>query len=248
VEPIAQTNLQLYNQLRRQNRGDDELALVRQAYDLAAQLYSGYYQADGKPFISHSVGVASIVARLRLPAPFVALGMLHNVYGNADFGDGGGSSTSASRRRLVSAAVGEAVEGLVLRFRDFRLNAKNIGEMEQRLETLDATERNLVITDLADYLEKHIDLGVLYFGDGAWISNEIAAFGSRLVAMARRLEQPALAGMMEEAFKASAEEPPAPQVLRGAPHRQYLELVVPRSCRPRLLPLLVRKIRRSRRR
>ena len=60
---VAQTNIQLYNQLRREGRPREELVLTRQAYELAASLYSGYYQGDGKPFVTHGVGVASMAVK-----------------------------------------------------------------------------------------------------------------------------------------------------------------------------------------
>ena len=61
---VAQTNIQLYNQLRRRGLDRDELVLVHRAYELLTTLYSGYYQGDGKPFVAHGVGVASILAEL----------------------------------------------------------------------------------------------------------------------------------------------------------------------------------------
>jgi (p)ppGpp synthase/HD superfamily hydrolase len=61
MELITQTNLQLYNQLRMQGYSDTQLAVVHRAYELLITIYPGYYQADGKPFVAHTVGVASIL-------------------------------------------------------------------------------------------------------------------------------------------------------------------------------------------
>lgn len=108
---IARTNLQLYNQLYDQNRPNAELALIRRAYDLAAQLYSASFQADGKPFVIHVVSVASTLALLGLPSEVVAAALLHNVYNNGDFGDGRRRNADPHRRRRVAAAVDERVEG-----------------------------------------------------------------------------------------------------------------------------------------
>src|SRR5437763_1332239 len=123
---VAQTNIQLYNQLRRQGLSREALVLVHRAYELLTTLYPGYYQGDGKPFVAHGVGVASILATLGQPAEIVALGLLHGVYGNADFGDGADGGATAFRRRLVCEAVGAGVERLVFRFTEVRLHPETI--------------------------------------------------------------------------------------------------------------------------
>ncbi len=88
MHSYAQTNIQLFNQLRQDGYSDADLILVRNAYELAMVLFTGRFQPSGKSFIAHVVGTASILAWLRLPAPVVAAGLLHNVYENGDFGDG----------------------------------------------------------------------------------------------------------------------------------------------------------------
>jgi len=50
---IAQTNLQLYNQLRSADWADSELRSVRQSYDLAQKLFASAYRPSQKPFVCH---------------------------------------------------------------------------------------------------------------------------------------------------------------------------------------------------
>ena len=102
--PVAQTNLQLYNQLRARGWSPAELGLLHRAYELTVSLYSGYFQNDGKPFVAHTVGVASILGHLERPAELVAAGLLHNVYTNGDFGDGRVYSARTARRRPRAAS------------------------------------------------------------------------------------------------------------------------------------------------
>jgi (p)ppGpp synthase/HD superfamily hydrolase len=45
----------------------NDLLLVHRAYELLTRLYTGHFQADGKPFVAHGVGVASILAQLDQP-------------------------------------------------------------------------------------------------------------------------------------------------------------------------------------
>lgn len=241
---IAQTNLQLYNQLLGQDRGRDELLLIRKAYDLSCLLYSGYYQADGKPFVAHTVGVASILAHLGLPSPVVAFALVHNVYANGDFGDGLQHRAAPARREKVRAALGAEVETMVHAFRSFRITPQTIDRFEAGLDSCGAFERNLLLTDLADHLEKYVDRGVLYFGDGDWVTSEVALLGARLTAMAGRLGQPELGRMLQDAFDAVAGMDRAPEILRPA-KRKYLALTPPLSLKPRLYPLLVAYFRRK---
>jgi hypothetical protein len=238
---VAQTNIQLYNQLRRQGLARDELVLVHRAYELLATLYSGYYQGDGKPFVAHGVGVASILAELGQPAEILAMALLHGVYGNADFGDGRDSGATPSRRRLVREAVGARVEELVFRFTALRLHPDTIEHDRRALAELDEIERRLQLVAVADHFEKYVDLGVLYFGDDEEIVSWTRRIGRDLIELADELGEPVLAEMVSAAFaEATAEEETVPRELRASDGRRHLKLVVPRSCRRRLSLTLTR--------
>ena len=236
---VAQTNIQLYNQLRRAGLGREDLALVARAYGLLAGLYAGYYQGDGKPFVAHGVGVASIVAELGQPASIIAVALLHGVYANADFGDGADPGATPSRRRVVRDAVGAEVEQLVFRFTDLRPHPDTIESDRQAIAGLDETERTLQLVAVADHLEKYVDLGVLYFGDNRDIVAWTERIGADLAEIAVELGEPGLAGTLKAAFAAAeAEADRVPPELRPSDRRGQLKLVVPRSCRRRLIPRL----------
>jgi hypothetical protein len=235
---IAQTNVQLYNQLRERRLPVAGLALVHAAYDLLSELYSGYYQADGKPFVAHGVGVASILASTGQPAEIIAVGLLHNAYGNADFGDGRRHVVTAYRRRIVRGAVGEEVERLLARFQEIRIGRTGIAEARRALPERSADERALLLVDLADYLEKYADMGVLYYGQNDWVLDTSDEIGEQLVAFAGALGHSGLGGELAAAIEEARAQDPAPAELRPADGRRYLKLVVPRSCRPRLAPRL----------
>src|SRR4051795_951805 len=142
---VAQTNVQLLNQLRDAAWPLDDLIAVQRAYELLTTLYPGYFQADGKPFVCHGVGVASILAELGQPAEIVAVGLLHNIYGNADFGDDGAPGATPARRRLVRDAVGPDVEGMLARFVEMRIRPHTIEEARRELERRDEAERRLML-------------------------------------------------------------------------------------------------------
>ena len=235
MERIAQTNLQLYNQLRLQGRSPDDLALIRRCYELSVQLYSGAFQGDGKPFVAHTTGVASIVAQLGISSVVVGAACIHNIYGNGNFGDGQSEIASPRRRRFVADAVGDEVEACIYRFRSLRITAESIADIASRLDQLDGRDRDLVTMDLADHLEKYVDHGVLYFGDGTWITGFVENHGKTLIDIANRLGHPRLAVAFADAFDETACQAIPPELKREERHTA-IELVMPLSCirRPRL--------------
>jgi (p)ppGpp synthase/HD superfamily hydrolase len=241
---IAQTNIQLYNQLREAGRSLDELVTVHRAYELLTTLYPGYYQSDGKPFVAHGVGVASILGWLDQPAEIVAVGLLHNVYGNADFGDGRRAGVTPARSRLIRETVGERMAGLIERFRDVRIHPDTLEDMRRSLPERTETDRQLILVELADQLEKYVDLGLLYFGDNDWVEGE--RMGAGLVELANELDEPRLAEMLSSAFaEAAAAAAHVPAELRAPDGRSFLKLVVPMSCRRKLGPRVRARIRRA---
>jgi uncharacterized protein DUF6817 len=226
---IAQTNLQLYNQLRADGRSDDELALVRRCYELSVILYANAFQADGKPFVAHTIGVASIVAHAGLPAAIIGAGCVHNVYGNADFGDGLDETATPRRRSFVRDAVGEEVEECIYRFRSLRLTHESIAGIEANLDNLDARDRDLITMDIADHLEKYADFGLLYYSDNAWVTDAIDTYGNSLMDIARHLGHHVLADALKEAVESTRSQT-IPAGLKRSDHRQWLEFVTPLSC------------------
>jgi len=243
VASVARTNVQLFNQLSAQSRPDSELARIRRAYDLAARLYSGAYQADGKPFITHVVSVSSILALLDQPSTLVAAALLHNVYNNADFGDGLRRTENSKRRRFVRAAVGEDVETLIHGFAQRRID-RHLSELVDNVEQLSETERQLVIMDLADLLEKYLDQGVLYFGQGEWVTGFAERRLEDLVCLSDRVGQPVLGAALRRAIGA-ARNARIPEVLRSSGERKYVDFLPPLSYR-RKLHVVLQQVRFTR--
>jgi (p)ppGpp synthase/HD superfamily hydrolase len=243
IELVAQTNLQLYNQLRAQGYGDEELLVVHRAYEFLTTIYPGYYQADGKPFVAHTVGVASILGHLHLPTEFIAAGLLHNIYGNGDFGDGRRRVATARRRRIVRKAVGDRIEVLIERFPRCRIRRKRTPDILSCIDQFDEIDKKLIVMDLADYLEKYVDLGACYWGDSQSLADTVAQHGETLMALADRLGYPQLTALLNEAFS-HARAAQIPDSLRASNGWKGMDLVVPRSCRRRLRPILIRQLNR----
>jgi len=72
MHTYAQTNVQLFNQLRRDGYSNNELSCIRNAYEHAKRLFTGLFLASGRTQIAHVVGTASILGSVHLPTEVVA--------------------------------------------------------------------------------------------------------------------------------------------------------------------------------
>jgi len=199
VHRFAQTNLQLYAQLADLAYPEGDLAMVARCYELSMALFPGTYRASGKSFLAHLVGTAGIVAALRARAPVVAAGLLHAAYTHGEFGNGWLGVSDAKRTR-VRAAVGPEIEDLVARYTAFRWARATIPAIRARLDAMTALERDVLLIRLANELEDHLDLGILYSGDAPRRLRFIREDLPAAVEMARRLGHPGLAESLAAAF------------------------------------------------
>jgi hypothetical protein len=234
IDSIAMVNTRLYGQLLAQGRSDDDLWAIRRAYDLTSVLYSGAYQADGRPFTAHAVSVASILALIGMPSNIVAAALIHNVYGNGDFGDGRYSGVTPQRRQRVRDAVGDDIESCVHRFSELRLTG-DLQVVKSRIGWMSERDRMILAIELADLLDKFVDLSVLYFGNADWVTQFVDAHEYELINIGYALGQPVLADALTHAI-AQVRSRQVPAALRQSPERRYVSTIIPLSCieRPEL--------------
>jgi (p)ppGpp synthase/HD superfamily hydrolase len=229
-EPYAQTNLQLYTQLRRKGYTPEQLGAVRAGYDLALRLFSASFRGSGKPLLAHLVGTASILASIDQSPVVVTAGLLHAAYALGDFGDGRFGVTEPKRAR-VRDAVGTDIEHLVERYTAFDWNKNTIPAIRQRVDGLTVLERDVLVIRLANELEDHLDYGVLYCGNGEQRRAYIRSPLNQSVDMARSLGLQVLADELQAAFTATLEAE-IPAELRH-PH-DYTYMQPPGSHSPRV--------------
>ena len=81
---------------------DEQRARVKQAFEYGAARHAGQTRASGKPYISHPVAVAEIIAGMRLDVESLCAAILHDVI----------EDTGTSEEELA-AAFGEEIAGIV---------------------------------------------------------------------------------------------------------------------------------------
>jgi (p)ppGpp synthase/HD superfamily hydrolase len=234
VHRFPQTNLQLYAQLVHLGYSEADLATVARSYELSMALFPGTYRASGKPFLAHLVGTAGIIATLRARAPVVATGLLHAAYTHGEFGNGWLGVSNAKRAR-VRAAVGPEIEDLVARYTALRWAPATIPAIRARLDAMTGLERDVLLVRLANELEDHLDLGILYPGDVPRRLRFMREDLPAAVEMAERLGYPELAESLTAAFDQIERAAVSPALRRTqvesfrlpfASHRLRLRVVV----------------------
>ena len=193
----AQTNLQLFDQLRAAGFTEAERARVSAAYDLAMRLFTGQFRCSGKTFLAHLVGTASILARYGAPEPVVSAALLHAAYDEGDFGSIWPGMTAA-KRATVRAAVGEEGEHLVAAYNALSWRAADRPGFLGRLDRLTEAERTAAFMRVANELEELLDGGFLYCSERRQedMAASIAACGT----VCRALDLPEIWAEMEETY------------------------------------------------
>src|SRR5215472_10196216 len=62
----------------RANRPNDDLGIIRKAYDYSLEHHKGQSRASGEPYLSHPLQVALVLAEMKLDASAIAAGLLHD--------------------------------------------------------------------------------------------------------------------------------------------------------------------------
>src|SRR6185437_7905893 len=72
---------QRFNALLRQiqaNRPNEDVSLIRKAWEFCTQQHAGQMRASGAPYIVHPLQVAEVLAEMKLDATAIAAGLLHD--------------------------------------------------------------------------------------------------------------------------------------------------------------------------
>jgi len=196
VEPVAQTNLQLLGQMRRAGYGEEALDLVARAYAHACELFAGAYRGSGKPFVCHLAGTSSVLVALQSPPQMLAAALLHAAYLQGDFG-AGWLGPSEVKRDQVRARVGASTEDLVHRYTVHEWRPDTPARLLERGGSID---REVVLLRLANEVDDHLDLGILYCRDAVDRLARARQMQVPAVELARRLGEPRLAAALEAAI------------------------------------------------
>jgi (p)ppGpp synthase/HD superfamily hydrolase len=228
----AHTNIQLYQQLQGEGYSIEEVGRVCQGYELARELFSCQYRPSGATFISHLVGTASILGTLRVPCEVVIAGLLHAAYPHGDFGEVR-TGISDHKRRKVRVVIGEIAEAYIANYAMRKWDEQAILHHSQNLSNLSSIERNVLIMRLANELEDHLDLGILYCFNALNRQKSLQGNYSILVELATSLGYPTLGEEFHRIFHPLLHHP-IPVGLTPLNAKKGVMLRIPLSYRQRL--------------
>jgi hypothetical protein len=197
LRETAQTNLDLYRQLHDRGWNRADLVLARDGYGLAMRLFSDRFRANGKPFVAHLVGTASLLATVGARPPIVLAGLLHAAYENGVFADGVGGA-SDEHRRIVRDAIGHDAEALVAAYRALKWTPATIEPLLAGWENVSAVQKDVLLMRVANELEDHLGLGMRLCEEGR---GALGPSRDQSIAIARRLGQSDLTAALVEAFR-----------------------------------------------
>jgi (p)ppGpp synthase/HD superfamily hydrolase len=229
VAHIAQTHLQLFQQMRAKGYSQGELAMVAQAYLVATKLFANRFRPCGRPFVAHLVGASAILVWLQAPIKMVVAELLHAAYQEGDFPNSLEGMTPRKRKEL-SAAIGAEAEALVAAYTVGSRSLTGLLASHARFKEMSSFERDILLMQLANELDDYRD----FAGNHAANADEriavIRQCGQHQVEMAEWLGRPELARALRETYgDAIAAAVPTPFVSRFADGYAIL----PASCQTR---------------
>lgn len=227
MQHIAQTNLQLFCQMRGLEYSDQQISYISSAYGLAALLFSGRYRACGKPFVCHVVGTASIVAWLSASPEMIAAALLHAAYQEGDFGSGLFGMSPAKRRRVLQA-IGVEAEALVAAYTASSRTLSALLKTHERFDEMSDAERKVLLLQLANELDDYRDDAAHFAANRDGRLDKVKQSVREQADMAEKLGYPQLAALIARVYRNTSNSELSEE-FRSQENNAYG--LVPLSCR-----------------
>lgn len=236
MDSCAQTNAQLYLQIIERGCSPAELCLVRDAYGLAMQLYTGIFTGSGKPTLAHDVGTASLAHRHGGSFDLIAAGMLHSAYSSGNWGHYRKGVTGEMRKTLQEV-IGLQAESYVYGLTMLPWDRRSIAALAERPEPFSQFERNVVFVRLVEELDRLLEYGaILCFRKVDKVKAMWREQRPHFSRLAQRIGHPQLAADLERAIDLTLTTELPAELLGLEFPGDSAPLVIPRSCQKR--PLL----------
>jgi guanosine-3',5'-bis(diphosphate) 3'-pyrophosphohydrolase len=130
----------------RANRPSDDLELVRKAYEYSQKNHAGQSRASGEPYLVHPLGVAQVLAEMKMDAVAIAAGLLHDSVEDT-------SVTIVDIRKEFGEQVAHIVEGVTkISQIDFATREEQQAENLRKMMLAMVDDIRVVLIKLADRL------------------------------------------------------------------------------------------------
>jgi GTP pyrophosphokinase len=130
----------------RANRPGDDLELVRKAYEFSQKNHAGQSRASGEPYLVHPLGVAQVLAEMKMDAVAISAGLLHDSVEDT-------SVTIVDIRKEFGEQVAHIVEGVTkISQIDFATREEQQAENLRKMMLAMVDDIRVVLIKLADRL------------------------------------------------------------------------------------------------
>jgi GTP pyrophosphokinase len=130
----------------RANRPGDDLELVRKAYEFSQKHHAGQTRASGEPYLVHPLGVAQVLAEMKMDGVAIAAGLLHDSVEDT-------SVTIVDIRKEFGEQVAHIVEGVTkISQIDFATREEQQAENLRKMMLAMVDDIRVVLIKLADRL------------------------------------------------------------------------------------------------
>ncbi|HZR57108.1 MAG TPA: bifunctional (p)ppGpp synthetase/guanosine-3',5'-bis(diphosphate) 3'-pyrophosphohydrolase [Terriglobales bacterium] len=133
-------------QTMRENRPQDDLELVRKAYEFSQMHHAGQSRASGEPYLVHPLEVALVLAQMKMDPVAVAAGLLHDSVEDT-------SVTVVDIRKEFGEQVAHIVEGVTkISAIDFASREEQQAENLRKMMLAMVDDIRVILIKLADRL------------------------------------------------------------------------------------------------
>src|SRR3954466_8219388 len=130
----------------RTNRPNDDVEIIRKAYDYSLEHHKGQSRASGEPYLAHPLEVAAILAELKLDPTAIAAALLHDSVEDT-------SVTTEDIKREFGEQVAKLVEGVTkISEIDFATREERQSENVRKMVLAMVDDIRVVLIKLADRL------------------------------------------------------------------------------------------------
>lgn len=184
---LAQTNLQLLVQARDAGYSKSEIYDLRRDYETACLMHSHLARFNGRPFVCHLVGTASIILMEGRAKWMVRAALNHAAYDLGRF-PSGARGKRVDHIRWLQSRVGEEVELYIRECNDYAVSPAIMAALARRSPNqITGRERDIVTLHVCNEVDDGADYGANLEPQHKWRS---PGYINDLVTLCRHLDLP----------------------------------------------------------